>query len=152
MQITSGGAPPEYTVNTSVVLVLFGYSKGARKVSAKCIKGTPAVLRGYLQGTRLSITAPDYFLGLPPVDKRNFWLTCTCLNQPCPVLSWHDWNSRISVVTAMLLISVKAKLPWIQLLIETAWRTVLNVSEWTLVQTHKLPVSLYKQFALTSLH
>ena len=87
MQITSGGAPPEYTVNTSLVLVLFGYSKGARKVSGKCIKGTPAVLRGYLQGTRLSITAPDYFLGLPPVDKRNFWLTCTCLNQPCPVLS-----------------------------------------------------------------
>ena len=61
MQITSGGAPPEYTVNTSVVLVLFGYSKGARKVSGKCMKGTHAVLRGCLQGTRLSITARDYF-------------------------------------------------------------------------------------------
>ena len=61
MQITSGGAPPEYTVNTCVVLVLFGYSKGARKVSGKCIKGTPAVLRRCLQGTRLSITARDYF-------------------------------------------------------------------------------------------
>ena len=48
-------------VNTSVVLVLFGYSKGARKVSGKCIKGTPAVLRGCLQVTRLSITARDYF-------------------------------------------------------------------------------------------
>ena len=54
MQITFGGAPPEYTVKTSVVLVLFGYSKGARKVSGKCTKGTPAVLRGCLQGTRLS--------------------------------------------------------------------------------------------------
>ena len=61
MQIKSGGAPPEYTVNTSVVLVLFGYSKGARKVSGNGIKGTPAVLRRCLQGTRLSITARDYF-------------------------------------------------------------------------------------------
>ena len=61
MQITSGGAPPEYTVNTSVVIVLFGYSKGARKVSGKCMKGTPAAHRGCLQGTRLSITACDYF-------------------------------------------------------------------------------------------
>ena len=60
-QITSGGAPPEYIVNTSVVLVLSGYSKGARKVSGKCIKCTPGVLRGCLQGTRLSITARDYF-------------------------------------------------------------------------------------------
>ena len=49
MQITSGAAPPEYTVNTSVVLVLFGYSKGARKVSGKCIKGTHAVLRGFFK-------------------------------------------------------------------------------------------------------
>ena len=48
-------------MNTSVVLVLFGYSKGARKVSGKCIKGTPGVLRMCLQGTRLSITARDYF-------------------------------------------------------------------------------------------
>ena len=61
MQITSEGAPPEYTVNSSVVLVLYGYSKGAGKVSGKCIKGTPAVLRGCLQGTGLSITARDYF-------------------------------------------------------------------------------------------
>ena len=61
MQIKSGGARPEYTVNTFVVLVLFGYSKGARKVSGKCIKGTPAVLRRCLQCTRLSITARDYF-------------------------------------------------------------------------------------------
>ena len=43
MQIKAGGAPPEYTLNTSVVIVLFGHSKGARKVSVKCIKGTPAV-------------------------------------------------------------------------------------------------------------
>ena len=50
-----------HLVNTSVVLVLFGYSKGARKVSGKCIKGTPAVLRGCLQVTRLLITARDYF-------------------------------------------------------------------------------------------
>ena len=61
IQITSGGTPPEYTVNTCVVLVLFGYSKGARKVSGKCIRSTTAVLRGCLQGTRLSITARDYF-------------------------------------------------------------------------------------------
>ena len=61
MQITSRGAHPEYTVNTSAVLVLFGYSKGSRKVSGKCIQGTPAVLRGCLHGTRLSITARDYF-------------------------------------------------------------------------------------------
>ena len=61
MQITSGGAPPEYTMNTSVVLVLFGYSKGDRKVSGKCIQGTPAVLRGCLHGTRLLIAARDYF-------------------------------------------------------------------------------------------
>ena len=53
-------APPECIVNTSVVLVLLGYSKGAPKVSGKCIKGTPAVLR-CLQGTRLSITPRDYF-------------------------------------------------------------------------------------------
>ena len=76
MQIMSGGAPPEYISNTSVFLVLFGYSKGARKVSGKYIKGTPGVLRGCLQGIRLSITARDVFHGLPPVDKRNFWLTC----------------------------------------------------------------------------
>ena len=44
MQIKYKGAPPECIVNTSVVFVLFGYSKGARKVSGKCIKGTPAVL------------------------------------------------------------------------------------------------------------
>ena len=60
MQIKAGGAPREHTLNTSVVLVLFGYSKGARKVYGKCIKGTPAVLRRCLQGTRLSITARDY--------------------------------------------------------------------------------------------
>ena len=40
MQIKYKGAPPECIVNTSVVLVVLGYSKGARKVSAKCIKGT----------------------------------------------------------------------------------------------------------------
>ena len=57
MQIKAGGAPRE----TSVVLVVFGYSKGARKVSGKCIKGTPAVLRGCLHGTRLLIAARDYF-------------------------------------------------------------------------------------------
>ena len=61
MQIRAGGAPREHTLNTSVVLVLFGYSKGARKVSGNCIKGTPVVLRGCLPGTRLSITARDYF-------------------------------------------------------------------------------------------
>ena len=61
MQITSGGAPSEYTMNTSVVLVPSGYSKRARKVFGMCIKGTPAVLRWCLQGTRLSITARDYF-------------------------------------------------------------------------------------------
>ena len=33
-------------LNTSVVLVLFGYSKGAQKVSGKCIKGTPGVSEG----------------------------------------------------------------------------------------------------------
>ena len=48
-------------MNTSVVLVLFGYAKGGRKVSGKCIKGTPEVLRRCLQGTRLSITARNYF-------------------------------------------------------------------------------------------
>ena len=61
MQIKYKGAPPECIVNTSVVLVLLGYSKGARKVSGKCTKGTPAVLRRCLQGTRLSVTARDYF-------------------------------------------------------------------------------------------
>ena len=61
MQIKSRGAPPEYTLSTSAVLVLFGYSKGARKVSGKSIKSTTAVLRGCLQGTRLSVTARDYF-------------------------------------------------------------------------------------------
>ena len=72
MQITSGGAPPEYTVNTSVVLVLFGYSKGARKVSGKCIKGKPAVLRGCLQGTRLSVTARDYFSWIASPRQAQF--------------------------------------------------------------------------------
>ena len=62
MQIKAGGAPREHALNTSVVLVLFGYSKDARKVSGKCIKGRPAVLRySVLQGTRLSIAARDYF-------------------------------------------------------------------------------------------
>ena len=61
MQIKAGDAPREHTLNTSVVLVLFGYSKGAQKVSGKCIKGTPAVLRGCLQGIRLSIAARDNF-------------------------------------------------------------------------------------------
>ena len=56
---------------------------------AYCIKGTPGVLRRCLQGTRLSITCVIIFHGLPPVDKRNFWLTCTCLDQSCPVLSWQ---------------------------------------------------------------
>ena len=83
----AGGAPRQHFLNTSVVLVLFGYSKGAQKVSGKCIKGTPGVLRRCLQGTRLSITCVIIFHGLPPVDKRNFWLTCTCLDQSCPVLS-----------------------------------------------------------------
>ena len=55
------GAPPKCIVNTSVVLVLLGYSKGARKVSGKCIKGTPAVLRRCLQSTRPSVTPRDYF-------------------------------------------------------------------------------------------
>ena len=106
MQITSGGAPSEYTVNISVILVLFGYSKGGRKVSGKCIKGTPAIPRWCLQGTRLSIAARDYFYGLPPVDKRNFWLTCTCRNRPAPFSpdNLHDWKGRSSVVSAMLLI------------------------------------------------
>ena len=75
----------KHFLNTSVVLVLFGYSKGARKVSGKCIKGTPSVLRRCLQDTRLSITCVIIFHGLPPVDKRNFWLTS--LDRPCPVLS-----------------------------------------------------------------
>ena len=39
----------------------FWVFQSARKVSGKCIKGTPAVFRGCLQGTRLSITARDYF-------------------------------------------------------------------------------------------
>ena len=38
MQIKAGGAPRQHFLNTSVVLVLFGYSKGAQKVSGKCIK------------------------------------------------------------------------------------------------------------------
>ena len=61
MQIKAGDAPREHTLNTSVVLVLLGYSKGAQKVSGKCIKGTPAVLRGCLQGTKLSIAARFFF-------------------------------------------------------------------------------------------
>ena len=85
MQITSGGASPEYTVNISVVLVLFGYSKGARKVSRECIKGTPAVLRRCLQAPGCQSLPVIIIHGLPPVDKRNFWLTC--LNRPCPVLT-----------------------------------------------------------------
>ena len=72
MQITSEGAPPEYTVNTSVVLVLFGYSKGARKVYGKCIKGTPAVFRGCLQGTRLSIIARDCFSWITSSRQAQF--------------------------------------------------------------------------------
>ena len=72
MQITSGDAPPEHTVNTSVVLVLSGYSKSARKVSGKCIKGTPAVLRGCLQGTRLSITARNYFSWITSRRQEQF--------------------------------------------------------------------------------
>ena len=67
MQIKAGGAPHEHFLNTSVVLALLGYSKGARKVSGNCIKGSPAVLRMCLQGTCVII-----FHGLPPVDKRNF--------------------------------------------------------------------------------
>ena len=64
MQIKAGGAPRQHFLNTSVVLVLFGYSKGARKVSGRCIKGTAGVLRRCLQGTRLSITVNhlrDYY-------------------------------------------------------------------------------------------
>ena len=61
MQIKYQGSPPECIVNPSVVLVLLGYSKGARKVSGKCIKGTPAVLRMCLHCTSLSIIARDYF-------------------------------------------------------------------------------------------
>ena len=72
MQITSGDAPPEYTVNTSVVLVLSGYSKGARKVSGKGIKGTPAVHRRCLQGTRLSITACNYFSWITSRRQAHF--------------------------------------------------------------------------------
>ena len=68
----SGGARSEYTVNTSVVLLLFGCSQGARKVSEKCIKGTPAVLRGCLQGTTLSITAPDYFSWITSPRQAQF--------------------------------------------------------------------------------
>ena len=34
------------------------------------MKGTPAVLRRFLHGTRLSITCVIIFHGLPPVDKR----------------------------------------------------------------------------------
>ena len=74
MQIKYQGSPPECIVNPSVVLVLLGYSKGARKVSGKRIKGTPAVLRRCIQGSQ-SLTV-IIFHGLPPVDKRNFWLTC----------------------------------------------------------------------------
>ena len=38
MQIKARGATREHTLKTSVVVVLFGYSKGARTVSGKCIK------------------------------------------------------------------------------------------------------------------
>ena len=61
MQIKARGATREHTLKTSVVVVLFGYSKGARTVSGKCIKGMPEVLRRCLQGTRLSVTTRDYF-------------------------------------------------------------------------------------------
>ena len=81
MQIKAGGAPRQHFLNTSVVLVLFGYWKGARKVCGKCIKGTPGVLRRCLQGTRLSITCVIIIHEVPPADKRNFWLTCTSLDQ-----------------------------------------------------------------------
>ena len=106
MQIKSGGAPPEYTVNTSVVLVLFGYSKGSRKVSGKCIKGTPAVLRGCLQGTRLSITAREYFSWF--TSAISGWLVLILIDHApsCPD-NLHDWKGRSSVVSAMLLIQWK---------------------------------------------
>ena len=75
-----------HLVNTSVVLVLFGYSKGARKVSGKCIKGTPArYSEGVFKVPGCQSLPEIIFHGLPPVDKRNFWLTC--LDRPCPVLS-----------------------------------------------------------------
>ena len=89
MQISSEGAPPEYTVNTSVVLVLFGYSKGARKVYGKCIKSTPQYSEGVFKVPGCQSLPVIVLHGLPPVDKRSFWLNCTCLNRSCPVLSWQ---------------------------------------------------------------
>ena len=53
----------------------------------KVHKRHAAVLRRCLQGTRLSITCVIIFHGLPPIDKRNFWLTCICLDRSSPVLS-----------------------------------------------------------------
>ena len=72
MQIKAGGAPREHFLNTSVVLVLFGYSIGARRVSGKCIEGTPAVLRRCFQGTRLSISCLIIFHRLPSRRQAQF--------------------------------------------------------------------------------
>ena len=144
-----------HLVNTSVVPVLFGYSKGARKVSGKCIKGTPAVLRRCLQGTRLSITARDYFSWITSRRQAQFLVDLSWSTMPRFVLTTHMTERAVAQWLALCSIKpwnlVKAKLPWVQLLTETAWRTVFGVSEWTLVQTHKLPVSPYTQFALTPL-
>ena len=72
MQIKYQGSPPECIVNPSVVLVLLGYSKGARKVSGKRIKGTPAVLRRCIQGSQ-SLTV-IILHGLHPVDKHTHFI------------------------------------------------------------------------------
>ena len=57
MQIKGGGAPRQHFLNTSVVLVLFGYSKGARKVHKRHACGTQKVSSRY----QAVIHLRDYF-------------------------------------------------------------------------------------------
>ena len=92
-----------YLVNTSVVLVLFGYSKGARKVSEKCIKGTPALLRRCLQGTRLSITAQDYFSWITSHRQAQFLadLYLSWSTMPRFVLTTHMTERAVALWLAL---------------------------------------------------
>ena len=62
MQIKAGGATREHFLNTSVVLVLFGYSKGARKVSGKCTH------------THTHTHTHDYPISIPPLSLSLLFL------------------------------------------------------------------------------